>query len=196
MADRVKTTYLKDSMNEFIKYDINHIKYPLVLLARIYIYALRKLSKHNKAFDIASQVFRNDWAGSDKLGFDAANFYFNIHSEVGKTVVNRSLEFIEPTLGTAKFLSHPLLMLGGGIVFLKKTAQKGQYIIIIIYSCYFSLLLKFFDVSRITTKFHMILKPSWDGLCELNILAYTQYDFPVLFKFTNIEIRHSLNRSK
>jgi glycosyltransferase involved in cell wall biosynthesis len=179
MSSRFRVEYLKDRIIEFIKYDQNHVKYPFVLLVRAYIYTLRTVSKHSKAFDIASQVFRTGWAGSDTLGSDSAKFYFKQHKDLGRKVVNQSLKTIEPTPGTAKFIEQPLLMFNGVITVLKNPVELEKGVIIINYSYYFSLLLKFFDVNKLASRFHIILEPSWAGLCETNILAYTQYDFPV-----------------
>jgi glycosyltransferase involved in cell wall biosynthesis len=180
LFDKIK--YLREQIVETIKYDNNHFKYPLVLLAQMLVWILKLAKKHPTAFNITSQVFRTGWSGSYSFGLREAKYYFLQDRKLGEKIVHNSVEYIVTTPGTAKFFNDPLLMLDGIITVLKNPSDEEKGVLIINYSYYFTLLIKFFDVQKVLSKFHLILEPSWAGLCETNILAYTKYDFPIFLQ--------------
>lgn len=178
----MKVQRLKERTIEFIKYDFNEVKLPLVLIISLYIKFLKLLSKHEKAFDLASQIFRTGWKGSDKLGLKEARYYFIEKKQLGGQIVAKYLSELKPIGNTTKFVENPLLLLDGVITVLKNPLNDEKGAIVIKYSYYFSLFLKVFDVDEIGKRFHIIFEPSWAGLCEVNILAYTQFKFPIFLQ--------------
>lgn len=178
----LKTNLRINRIIEFIKYDYNHLKYPLVLLCHVLIYILQKLNKHSLAFKIASNVYRTGWSGSDELGTNIAHYYFKANKNLGHQI---SAEFINnlPVLSnTAKFFEHPEEMLNGIITVLKAPSEGEKGALIINYSYYFPLFLRFFDVEKIAESFNIILEPSWAGFCEENILSYSLLEVPIFLQ--------------
>lgn len=173
---------MKDQIVEVIKYDHNNLKLPWVIGAKLYILFLQLLGNHEKAFSISSQVFRTGWAGSYQCGLKQANYYFKKKPSLGARIAEDATDNIDMTDNIKKFISNPILMLDGVITVLKNPHGDEKGVLIINYSVYFTLFLKFYDVRKISSKFYIILEPSWAGLCEINILAYTLLDSPVFLQ--------------
>jgi glycosyltransferase involved in cell wall biosynthesis len=179
---KLKTNLLLNRIIEFIKYDYNYLKYPLVLCCHVVIYLLQKLNKHSLAFKIASNVYRTGWSGSDELGTNVAHYYFKANKDLGSQI---SAEFINnlPILSnTAKFFERPEEMLNGIITVLKNPSGSEKGALIINYSYYFPLFIRFFEVEKIAESFNIILEPSWAGFCEENILSYNLIDAPIFLQ--------------
>lgn len=170
---------IKDRLIEFIKFDCNQYKYPLVLVTIALSHAYRMIGFHEKAFSIASNVFRTGWTGSDKFGLNFTRYYFLDNPELGKKLSKSYVDSIQPLSNTQKFFDDPLNMLDGVVTVLKENTSKEKGVLIIKYSYYFPLFIKMFDIQKISQSYHIILEPSWAGFCDLNILSYSQFDFPV-----------------
>lgn len=169
----------KDRVIEFIKYDFNHLKYPLVLAARLLSWCCRLNGKHAKAFNIASNVYRTGWAGSYEFGLRYARYYFFENKALGASITQSYIDDIQPLVNTQKFFDEPLAMLNGVVTVLKAPEGLEKGTLIIKYSYYFPLFIRLYDIKKVSDKFHIILEPSWAGYCDLNILSYLQFDFPV-----------------
>lgn len=165
-------------MIEFIKYDYNNFKYPLVFCSEILVWTLILARKNNLAFKIASNVFRTGWRGSFNMGLRVSRFYFK-GSNKNNRLIEDMIENVEVLDRTKKFFDDPLEMLGGIVIVLKTPKNNEKGVILLNYSYYFPLFLKFFDVNKISDKYNIILEPSWAGFCELSILAYSLLDNPV-----------------
>ena len=57
--------------------------------------------------------------------------------------------------------------------------QVKRGVVLIDYSFAMSLFAKKFDVARIAERYHFVLEPSWSGYCDLDILCYCKFSFPV-----------------
>jgi glycosyltransferase involved in cell wall biosynthesis len=173
---------IKEQLIEFIKYDYNQSKAILVFLSVVFIKILQTARYHSKAFNIGSQVYRTGWKNSDKLGLKIAKYYFMDNPLLGQKIVEIALNNIEVFPNTKKFIEDPLLMLDGVINVLKRPGENEKGALIINYIFYFSLFLKSYDVKSILKKYNLILEPSWAGLCEINILAYTFFEEPIFLQ--------------
>tara|TARA_R110001599_G_scaffold74164_3_gene204754 strand:+ start:23763 stop:25127 length:1365 start_codon:yes stop_codon:yes gene_type:complete len=182
MNVKLRTTLLLNRIVEFIKYDYNHLKYPLVLISRGAILLLQKLNKHSLAFKITSNIYRTGWSGSERLGLDIARYYFKLNPMLGRDITQKFIDELPPLKNTEKFFKHPEAMLNGIITVLKEPQGEEKGALIINYSYYFPLFLRFFDVERVAQSFNIILEPSWAGFCEENILAYTLVDAPIFLQ--------------
>nr|WP_136251730.1 glycosyltransferase [Ningiella ruwaisensis] len=169
----------KDRIKEFIKYDYNEYKFPLVVMARFACFLLKLINKHDKAFSIASNVYRTGWPGSYDLGLDYAKFYFFEKPSMGKLLVDNYINAIEPLENTKKFFDDPLDMLDGVVTVLQAPANGNKGVLIIKYSYYFPLFIRLYNVKAVAENYHIILEPSWAGFCDLNLLSYLQFPFPV-----------------
>ena len=169
----------RDRVIEFIKYDFNNLKYPLVVAARLLSWCFRLNGNHDKAFSIASNVYRTGWAGSHEFGLRYARYYFFENRALGSSITKAYIDNIQPLENTKKFFDDPLAMLDGVVTVLKAPEGQEKGALIIKYSYYFPLFIRFYDIKKVSEKFHFILEPSWAGYCDLNILSYLQFDFPV-----------------
>lgn len=182
MLDQNQMTLAKDRFIEMIKYDHNQHKGWLVFIAKLFIFSLIKLGQYQRAFRYTSHVFRTGWAGSYELGIQVSSYFFVQHPDIGKRISDAFTETQAPQAHTQKFFDDPTQMLDGIITVLKSPNKNEKGALIINYSYYFPLFIKYFDVEEIAHKYHIILEPSWAGFCEENILAYTQFDFPIFLQ--------------
>ncbi|AEE24152.1 glycosyl transferase group 1 [Glaciecola sp. 4H-3-7+YE-5] len=182
MNVKLRINILLNRFVEFIKYDHNQFKYPLVVACHFLILLLQKSNHHNLAFKVTSNVYRTGWAGSDKLGLKIAKYYFNEHPELGQKISSAFVNGLPPMENTKKFFSQPEEMLDGIITVLKNPTENEKGALIINYSYYFPLFLRFFDIEKIAKYFNVILEPSWAGYCEENILAFTLVDAPIFLQ--------------
>ncbi|MDP5029606.1 MAG: glycosyltransferase [Paraglaciecola sp.] len=178
----LKTNLLINRVVEFIKYDFNHLKYPLVLCCHVVIYILQKFNKHSLAFKIASNVYRTGWSGSDELGTNVAHYYFKANKSLGRQISDEFINNLPVLSNTAKFFERPQEMLNGIITVLKNPSDIEKGALIINYSYYFPLFIRFFDVEKIAESFNIILEPSWAGFCEENILSYSLINAPIFLQ--------------
>jgi glycosyltransferase involved in cell wall biosynthesis len=178
----LKANLLLNRVLEFIKYDYNHLKYPLVLCCHVVIYLLQKLSKHSLAFKITSNVYRTGWSGSDELGTNISHYYFKANKNLGREISANFINNLPILSNTAKFFERPEEMLNGIITVLKNPADGEKGALIINYSYYFPLFIRFFEVEKIAEFFNIILEPSWAGFCEENILSYSLLNTPIFLQ--------------
>lgn len=182
VRNKIVFAQLKARCIEFVKYDYNQYKLILVLFARFASYVLYKLGKIDKSFSIASNVYRTGWAGSYEFGLHYAKLFFSVQKNEGKKLIDMFVRDIEALENTKKFFDDPSKMFPSVVTVLQNPEGNQKGALIINYSYYFPLFVRFFDVEAISKRFHIILEPSWAGFCELNILEYTQFDFPVFLQ--------------
>lgn len=170
---------IQDRIVEWIKYDCNYLKYPFVMFARLIIWIYRIVGNDEKAFKVASSVYRTGWPGSYELGIDIANHYFVKMPESGRKLIRKTIDTIPALDRTKKFFDDPSLMINGIVQVLKSPSDNEKGAIILNYSYYFVLFLKLYDINKIIKKYNIILEPSWAGYCDLSILAYSLLDVPI-----------------
>ena len=171
---------------EWIKYEHNEKKQPLVSMLSLVIKTLSIVKKDALAFKIVSNIFRAGWQGSEKIAEEYSRKVFFETPEIGDEIITKFVKNITAEPHTEKFFHDPGLMLNGVITVLKSPKKHDEGLekgaLIINYSYYFPLFIRFFDVNTIAKQYHIILEPSWAGFCEESILAYTQFDFPVFLQ--------------
>ena len=65
-------------------------------------------------------------------------------------------------------------------VIVTRSPRDGERgVIVVDYSYIFPLFAALFDLPAIAERYHIVLEPSWRGLCTADILCYANYDFPV-----------------
>ena len=65
-------------------------------------------------------------------------------------------------------------------VIVTRSPRDGERgVIVVDYSYIFPLFAALFDLRAIAERYHIVLEPSWRGLCTADILCYANYDFPV-----------------
>jgi glycosyltransferase involved in cell wall biosynthesis len=86
---------------------------------------------------------------------------------------------LAPTPATARFHANPSKLLGTRVLVLKSPGANEKGVILIDYTFALSLFAKKFDVAAIARQYHLVLEPTWCGYCDLDILSYCKFDFPV-----------------
>jgi glycosyltransferase involved in cell wall biosynthesis len=76
-------------------------------------------------------------------------------------------------------LANPEGMLGALVIVLKAATSEEKGVVLMHYSFVFPIFAKLFKIEDIAQRYHIVLEPSWSGFCDLNILSYTQYRFPI-----------------
>ncbi|MFT7422172.1 MAG: glycosyltransferase involved in cell wall biosynthesis [Psychromonas sp.] len=167
-------------IRDFIKYDWPNMMLPFSLVFLLIFSAQYWMKKYNNGLTNLGKLFRTGWPGSKyfptlftKLLFNNKNIQFM--TEFREQV----LRTIEPTTTTQKFFDDPSRLFRSIVIVLKSYSPTSKGLIIIKYSNYFPLFFKLFDVNSIADKYHIVLEPSWAGLCEPNILLFATINKPV-----------------
>lgn len=84
-----------------------------------------------------------------------------------------------PTPASKKFFEDPGRLLGALALVLKSPKPNERGVIVINYSYLFPLFAKLFDIENIAGRYFIVLEPSWSGYCNLDVLCYSRYPFPV-----------------
>jgi glycosyltransferase involved in cell wall biosynthesis len=90
------------------------------------------------------------------------------------------LESLSSSAATAAFHKNPAKLLGTRVLVLKAPVANEKGVILISYTFALSLFAKEYDVARIAPHYRFVLEPSWSGYCDLDLLCYCKFDFPVL----------------
>jgi glycosyltransferase involved in cell wall biosynthesis len=84
-----------------------------------------------------------------------------------------------PTPTTARFFKDCRNLLGSLAIVVKSPADGEKGVIVVLYSHALPLFVKFFDIDRIAANYHIVIEPSWSGFCNLDVLSYSRFTFPV-----------------
>jgi glycosyltransferase involved in cell wall biosynthesis len=76
-------------------------------------------------------------------------------------------------------LRNPLALLGYRVLVIKSARERERGVIVTDYSYIFPLFAALFDIDAIARRYHIVLEPSWRGVCTPDVLAYSRFDFPV-----------------
>jgi len=174
----LKIKYYRARFIEFIKHDYQYLKFPFVVVSSVVVLFLFALNKNYKAFNLVSSVYRTGWFGSFTLGVFLSRLILMDRNRLDD-LINCAIINLQPTPNTEKFFNDPLRMIDGIITVLKSPSHNEKGAIIINYSYYFLLFVKFYDVEKLIEKYIVILEPSWAGLCEIGIIAYAKFNTPV-----------------
>ena len=187
---------LSSKVKEFIKYDFNQYKQPLVFAISLVISILKLFGKHQLAFKITASTFRSGWKGSEKLAQKEINFYFFQKPNLGSKIATKEINDIEPQSNTERLFRKPDQMIGKIVTVICNPTESSKGVVIVKYSVYFGLFARFFDIEKISSKYYIILEPSWAGLCELPIFFYTSLKSPVFVQTYEERDFELINNSK
>jgi glycosyltransferase involved in cell wall biosynthesis len=79
----------------------------------------------------------------------------------------------------AGIVKQPDTLFGYRVLVLKAASPQERGVIVLDYSYVFPLFAALYDVEAIAQRYHIVLEPSWRGLCTADILGYSRFDFPV-----------------
>jgi glycosyltransferase involved in cell wall biosynthesis len=79
----------------------------------------------------------------------------------------------------AKFRAGPTRLVGSRLLVAKAWRPAERGVLYIDYSYVFPSLAGLFDLRAIADRYHLVLEPSWSGVCTPEILLYSRLDRPV-----------------
>jgi len=79
----------------------------------------------------------------------------------------------------ARFLKEPQRFFESMAIVLKPSTEGERGVLLLGYSYIFPFLLKVFDLSKVASRYFLVLEPSWSGYCDPDILCYTQFPYQV-----------------
>jgi glycosyltransferase involved in cell wall biosynthesis len=137
----------------------------------------------SKAFSIFAKIHRaaySDWASKFVEWWVSVRIRNDFPVNQGLLqVCNAHLDQLSEAPATRRFHADPLRLLGTRVLVLKSPAVNEKGVVLIDYTFAFALFAKSFDVERIAQQYYFVLEPSWSGYCDLDILYYTKFNFPV-----------------
>lgn len=173
-----RISLFQQAIAEFIRYDFNSIKFIFTPLLYLYLLSIKK--NPVKCIDTLASIFRLNWPGTFKLSlFFVKKNILNNNRQIKSEIYHKLLSEIRATNETQKFFDDPSTFLNGIITVVSPKTETNKGVIVIAYSFYFLLFLKRFNVSEIANNYHIVLEPSWNGVCEKSILAFTALKTPV-----------------
>ena len=166
---------LKSRFFEWMQFDAVIVRKLAALAGMIVGTFLHRTNRRFPAFRVYGAVHRS---GCSHLASRVIEE--RLRADRGFLAVYREhVDSLQPTTRTARFFQDPTRLLGSLAIVVKAATPDEKGVIIILYSYAFPLFAKLFDVPAIAKRYHIVLEPSWAGYCDLDILCYTQYDFPV-----------------
>src|SRR5205814_6603850 len=73
----------------------------------------------------------------------------------------------------------PLRLVGSRLLVAKPWRPGERGVLYVDYSYVFPLLAGLFDLRAIADRYHLVLEPSWSGVCTPEVLLYSRLDRPV-----------------
>jgi glycosyltransferase involved in cell wall biosynthesis len=167
---------------EFLTFDSRVFQHLAASAGVVLSLVLLSLGKRARAFAGLTAVHRANWSSmADRV----AEKYVRRELAASKisapgNVIREFVSGHQPTPGTRKFFDNPMSLLGSKMIVLKSPAganEKGM--VLIDYSFALPVVAKFFDLARISAKYHIVTEPSWSGYCDFNVLCCGTLDTPV-----------------
>jgi hypothetical protein len=79
----------------------------------------------------------------------------------------------------ARFRAGPSRLVGSRVLVAKPWRRGERGVLYVDYSYVFASLAGLFDLRAIADRYHLVLEPSWSGVCTPEILLYSRLDRPV-----------------
>jgi glycosyltransferase involved in cell wall biosynthesis len=172
---RIGLRLLKARIVEWMQFDAEIVRQMAALAGMLAGTIVHRANNLSQAFRIYGTLHRSgcsDIAGrAIERRLRADRRFLSVYREHG--------DALRPTPRTATFFQDPGKLLGSLAIVVKSASPDEKGVIIILYSYVFPLFAKLFDVAAISKRYHIVLEPSWAGYCDLDVLCYAQYDFPV-----------------
>jgi glycosyltransferase involved in cell wall biosynthesis len=173
-------------LKEYLSYDSFACRKLIAFLGLVIGAAFSLRGRTAKAFRIFSMIHRAAYSGWVSAGVErwlkrrVGNSERNENSFA--RVCEEYLKGLSGSPGTDKFHNDPTRLLGTRVLVLKSPAANEKGVVLIDYTFALSLFAKKFDVARIAQRYYLVLEPTWCGYCDLDILCYTKFDFPIFIQ--------------
>jgi glycosyltransferase involved in cell wall biosynthesis len=172
---QIRLYALKLHLKERLKY--SHSMFGMLLNAAIFIVALILFyaGKSTLAFKLCGEMFRTNGYGAvllPRLFLSLTMGKALLNSPKFTATIQNYIDELKVAPGKEKIVADPTRMLTNMAIVVRKWTPEGKGILIIKYSYYFPLFLKKFDIDSVTSRYHIVLEPSWAGYFDLDILSY------------------------
>ena len=171
MHDRALERFL-----DYARFDSVILKSLIACVGLLISTLLRAMRREPRALELETSLHRNAFFPPvDRI----------VESRASESIAARSgklagyLDNLRPQPATEAFFRDPARLVGHRILAVKSPDSGEKGVLIVDYSFVFSLLARFFDVEQIASRYHIVLEPSWSGLCDRDVLVFAGYDFPV-----------------
>jgi glycosyltransferase involved in cell wall biosynthesis len=146
--------------------------------------ALYRCGKPKAGFSILSKVHRAaflEWASLriERLIRNAVRARQRKEYEPLSDVYAGYVRGAAPSRHTARIFANPEKLLQGNAIVLKSPGVNEKGVILLYYSYTYQCFARLFDLPAIMKRYYLVLEPSWSGLCDLNLLLFTQSAHPV-----------------
>jgi glycosyltransferase involved in cell wall biosynthesis len=172
---------LKARVSEYLFFDSLLFRMALAVGGTVAGLLLYLYGQTRRGFELLARLHRANyfrWAGrpAQRLTRSAA------HHKAGHPLLKVYEEYVErlaPTVATEKYFEVPDRIFMYFALVLKSARPGEKGVIVLEYNYILPTFARLFDVPRIAERYHLVLEPTWSGYCTLDVLTYSQYDFPV-----------------
>lgn len=166
----------RQRLKEYLSFDARFLRGLIATGALVASWFLRRLGKPDKALSLEASLHRRamgpsiDNAIERRIGVVLSN---------NRSLLSDYLADLGPQGSTEVFFKDPERLVGSRILVVKSPSGAEKGLVSLDYSFVFPLFARCFDVPAIARRYHILLEPSWSGYCDLDILCFAAYDFPV-----------------
>ncbi|MFO0811526.1 MAG: glycosyltransferase [Gemmataceae bacterium] len=171
---------LKARVNEYLAFDAAVLQALVGSVGLVAAWVLGAVGRTRQSFALLSKLHRADflsWANrrAERLAQAAAAGTPHPLLDAYRDHVERT----PPGPTTAKFFDDPTRLFGSMATVLKSPSGGEKGVLVLNYGYVYAMFLKLFDADRVTSRYHLVLEPSWCGFCDANILSYGRLGVPV-----------------
>ncbi len=175
MALNTGVRLLRSAALEYLEYDATILQQVLSLGGVAAAAALWGAGQDDRAFTLASRIHRSGHSSLAARVVEQAlrtrnlRDYFDAH-------IARSVRRPD----AAQMVANPSMLFGYRALVTKRARDRERGVLVLDYSYIFPMFAALFDIEAIAKRYHIVLEPSWRGLCTADVLAYSRLDFPVM----------------
>jgi glycosyltransferase involved in cell wall biosynthesis len=183
-ASSIRARLRRSALLEYLEYDAVASRWLVAVGGAAGAAFLWVARSKPKAFNLISRIHRS--GGSDLITSGIQRVLASLHRRersgqatglwrVYEDHTRNALALPE----AAGMVKQPDTLFGYRVLVLKSATENERGVIVIDYSYIFPLFAALFDIESIARRYHIVLEPSWRGLCTADILAYSRFEFPV-----------------
>ena len=171
-------------LKEYLSFDARAFRRLVGVIGYLGSMLLTVVGRRYSAFRLLSKLHRGDYLtaairGAERVAAKAAAEAGSDGNGKWAKVLVDHVDRLRPTPGTAAFHQNPAGMLGSVAMVLKSPARGEKGVLLLKHPSTYQAFAKHFDLAAIGARYYLVLEPAWSGYCDLDILAYCQYPFPV-----------------
>jgi glycosyltransferase involved in cell wall biosynthesis len=161
---------------EYLKFDSKAFAVGISASGLAAAQAMRMAGRRRQALTVLAALHRSafsPWASR------AAEHAVQAAFATDATLFEDHVRDLQPTPATSRLFHEPHRLLGTRLLVLKSPGPRERGVLVFDYTPLFPLLPRLFHSDRILERYHLVLEPSWSGLCDLDLLCMLQYGKPI-----------------